>query len=153
MARNKRLEILLVDDSPPYAEGAKAMLAGAELANRVHVARDGAEGLAFLRREGAHAKAPRPDLVLLDLDMPGMDGRATLRAMKEDPDLAAIPVVILTSSENESDVIESYQRHSRGFVSKEVDLREFVEGGTWAEDAWLGFFKKRPRARAKTAKP
>ena len=95
--------------------------------NQLHVVNDGTEAMAFLRQEGEYAGRPRPDLVLLDLNLPKMDGREVLEAIKSDPDLASIPVVVLTTSENEDDVLRSYSLHANAYVTKPVDFERFIE--------------------------
>jgi CheY-like chemotaxis protein len=98
-----------------------------KLHNELHVVSDGAEAMAFLRQEGEDAGRPRPDLVLLDLNLPRMDGRQVLEAIKSDPELASIPVVVLTTSENEDDVLRSYSLHANAYVTKPVDFQRFIE--------------------------
>jgi CheY-like chemotaxis protein len=98
-----------------------------KVANQLHVVQDGADAMAFLRREGEYAGAPRPDLVLLDLNLPRMDGRQVLQAIKGDPELARIPVVVLTTSEAEEDVLRSYSLHANAYVTKPVDFERFIE--------------------------
>ena len=95
--------------------------------NQLHVVSDGAEAMAFLRQEGEYAGRPRPDLVLLDLNLPRMDGRQVLEAIKSDPELASIPVVVLTTSEAEDDVLRSYSLHANAYVTKPVDFERFIE--------------------------
>ena len=95
--------------------------------NPLHVVNDGVEAMAFLRQEGEYADAPRPDLVLLDLNLPRMDGREVLQAIKSDPELASIPVVVLTTSEAEEDVLRSYSLHANAYVTKPVDFERFID--------------------------
>jgi CheY-like chemotaxis protein len=114
--------VLLVDDDPGDVLMIREALERAHRPPRLQVAADGEEALAFLRREGAHAHSPRPDLILMDLNMPRLDGRQALAAIKEDDQLRAIPVVILTTSDAESDVLASYQHHASAFVTKPIDL-------------------------------
>ena len=119
------LDILLVDDEAsirvPVGE---ALRAGG---HQVALCSDGAEAMDFLRRQGEHADKPRPDLVLLDLNLPRMDGREVLQAIKSDPELASIPVVILTTSEAEEDVLRSYSLHANAYVTKPVDFERFIQ--------------------------
>jgi two-component system response regulator len=98
-----------------------------KVANQLHVVHDGADAMAFLRREGDYSGAPRPDLVLLDLNLPRMDGREVLQAIKSDAELASIPVVVLTTSEAEEDVLRSYSLHANAYVTKPVDFERFIE--------------------------
>ena len=97
-----------------------------KLSNTLHVVTDGAEAMAFLRNEGEYADKPRPDLILLDLNLPRMDGRQVLNEVKSDPDLASIPVVVLTTSEAEEDVLRSYSLHANAYVTKPVDFDRFI---------------------------
>jgi CheY-like chemotaxis protein len=101
------------------------------------VASDGVEALAFLRREGRHAAAPRPDVILLDLNLPRMDGREVLAALKADPALRRIPVVILTTSQDEQDVLRAYELHANCYITKPVDLDQFIAVIQSIESFWL----------------
>lgn len=120
------IEILLVEDDPGDVIIAKEALEQSKLVNNLHVAMNGDEALEFLRREGEHADAPKPDLVLLDLNLPRRDGREVLAEVKADPDLRRIPVVILTTSQAEEDIIKSYDLHANAYVTKPVDFAQFV---------------------------
>jgi chemotaxis family two-component system response regulator Rcp1 len=131
------IEILLVEDNEPDVDLTIEALAGGKLRNRIHVARDGIEALAFLRREGPHAGAPRPHLILLDLNMPRMDGRETLAEIKKDPSLQSIPVVVLTTSKSEEDIARSYQLQCNCYINKPVDLQQFMIVVRAIEDFWL----------------
>jgi len=120
------ISILLVEDEPADAYLVRsAFKEGKVLANLHHV-RDGVEAFAFLRREPGFSDAPRPDLILLDLNMPRMDGRQFLASIKQDPDLVSIPVVVLTTSDAESDLLSSYERSVAGYIVKPIDIDEFV---------------------------
>ena len=125
MAARKRL--LLVEDDPGDALMTREAFAEHKVGNRLHVVSDGVEALRFLRREGEYAQAPRPHLVLLDLNLPRKDGREVLQEIKQDEDLARIPVVVLTTSEAEEDVIRSYQLHANAYVTKPVDFDQFIK--------------------------
>ena len=106
---------------------------------------DGVEALAFLRREGDYADVPRPDVILLDLNLPRMDGREVLAEIKQDPRLLRIPVVIVTSSEAERDVARAYDLHANCYITKPVDLRQFIEVVKSIEDFWLAVVRLPPR--------
>ena len=121
------IEVLLVEDDPGDVMMTREAFHDYKLHNELHVVSDGAEAMAFLRQEGEYAGRPRPDLVLLDLNLPRMDGRQVLESIKSDPDLASIPVVVLTTSENEDDVLRSYSLHANAYVTKPVDFQRFIE--------------------------
>ena len=121
------IEVLLVEDDPGDVMMTREAFQDYKLHNQLHVVSDGAEAMAFLRQEGEYAGRPRPDLVLLDLNLPRMDGRQVLEAIKSDPELASIPVVVLTTSENEDDVLRSYSLHANAYVTKPVDFARFIE--------------------------
>ena len=121
------IEVLLVEDDPGDVLMTREAFADYKLRNQLHVVDDGAEAMAFLRQEGQYADRPRPDLVLLDLNLPRMDGREVLEAIKSDPELASIPVVVLTTSEAEDDVLRSYSLHANAYVTKPVDFERFIE--------------------------
>jgi CheY-like chemotaxis protein len=120
------IEVLLVEDDPGDVLLVQEAFADNKLLNNIHVVNDGEQALAYLRREGEHADAPRPDLVLLDLNLPRKDGREVLRDVKGDPALRSIPVVVLTTSESEEDVLRSYDLHANAYVTKPVDFERFV---------------------------
>ena len=121
------IEILLVEDDPGDVLIAKEALEQSKLANNLHVAVNGEEALAFLRHDGEFADRPKPDLVLLDLNLPRRDGREVLAEVKADPELRRIPVVILTTSQAEEDIIKSYDLHANAYVTKPVDFAQFVK--------------------------
>jgi CheY-like chemotaxis protein len=123
----RQVEILLVEDDPGDVLMTREAFADYKLRNQLHVVSDGADAMAFLRQEGEHADKPRPDLVLLDLNLPRMDGREVLEAIKSDPELSSIPVVVLTTSEAEDDVLRSYSLHANAYVTKPVDFERFIE--------------------------
>ena len=123
----RTIEILLVEDSPTDAELAIRALKQGKLDNNVHHTEDGIEAMSFLRNEGKYADAPRPDLILLDLNMPRMDGRDVLKTIRDDDDLKAIPVVVLTTSDEESDVMTAYGLFSNAYIVKPVDVEKFFE--------------------------
>jgi len=119
------LEILLVEDSPGDVRLTKEALRGSSIPLQLHVAFDGVEAMAFLRREGAHSNAPCPDLILLDLNLPKMDGREVLTLIKNDDRLRTIPTIILTTSEAEADIVRAYQLQANCYLSKPVQLDVF----------------------------
>jgi two-component system, chemotaxis family, response regulator Rcp1 len=131
------LEVLLVEDSPGDVRLTKEAFREANRSINLHVACDGVEAMAFLRKRGPHADAPRPDLILLDLNLPKMDGREVLAHIKEDPELKTIPTVILTTSEAEADIITSYQLQANCYLSKPVQLDEFEAVVRSINDFWL----------------
>ncbi len=130
-------EILLVEDTPADAQRTREALGEAEVPNRLWIVEDGVEAVEFLARQGKHAGAPRPDLILLDLNLPRKDGRQVLREIKADPSLKRIPVVLLTTSQHEEDVLLAYGLHVNGYVAKPVDGRRFREVMRSIEDFWL----------------
>ena len=131
------VEILLVEDNPGDVRLTKEGLKRAKVVNNLQVAEDGVEALAFLRREGEYAHVARPDLILLDLNLPRKDGREVLSELKADEELRYIPVVILTSSEAEEDVIRSYDLHANCYVTKPVNFEQFMHVVRSIEDFWL----------------
>jgi chemotaxis family two-component system response regulator Rcp1 len=131
------LEVLLVEDSPGDVRLTKEAFEAANVAVHLNVAADGVEAMAFLRREGVHANAPRPDLTLLDLNMPRMDGRQVLAEIKKDDKLKTLPIVILTTSDSEGDIVRSYQLHANCYLCKPVQLTEFEGLVKSVNDFWL----------------
>ena len=131
------IEILLVEDNPGDVRLTIEGLNEGKVHNNLHVAKDGVEALAFLRREGNYADAVRPDLILLDLNLPRKDGREVLADIKADPDLKTIPVVVLTTSRAEQDVLHSYQLQANCYITKPVDLEQFIHVVKSIEDFWL----------------
>jgi CheY-like chemotaxis protein len=121
------IEILLVEDDPGDVLMTREALEDSKVINNLHVVDNGEEAVAFLHRQGDHAGAPRPDLVLLDLNLPRLDGREVLAQIKADDDLRRIPVVVLTTSEAEEDVLRSYDLHANAYVTKPVDFEQFSE--------------------------
>jgi len=131
------IDILLVEDNPGDVRLTIEALRDSKVRNHLHVATDGVEALAFLRREGQHADAVRPDLILLDLNLPRMDGRQVLAELKGDPALKVIPVVVLTTSRAEQDILRSYELQANCYISKPVDLEQFITVVRSIEDFWL----------------
>ena len=120
------VEILLVEDNPADVRLTREALKEGKVYNNLHWAKDGVEALEFLHRQGKHAAAPRPDIILLDLNLPKIDGREVLQDIKKDENLKRIPVVILTTSKAEEDVLKSYNLHANCYVTKPVDLEQFI---------------------------
>jgi two-component system, chemotaxis family, response regulator Rcp1 len=131
------VEILLVEDNPGDMRLTKEALKEGKVYNNLHWAKDGVEALEFLRRDGEHAKAPRPDIILLDLNLPKKDGREVLSVIKNDDQLKHIPVVVLTTSKAEEDVVRSYNLHANCYVTKPVDLEKFISVVQAIDRFWL----------------
>jgi CheY-like chemotaxis protein len=136
-AAGRPIEILLVEDNPGDVRLTQESLRESKVRNNLHIAPDGVAALAFLRREGRYAGAPRPDLVLLDLNLPKKDGREVLADIKADPALRTIPVVVLTTSSAEQDVLRSYELQAASYITKPVDLEQFITVVKSIEDFWL----------------
>ena len=145
MDARKPALILLVEDNPADVDLTSWALSDARVSNHMHVAKDGVEALQFLRREGPHADARRPDLILLDLNMPRMNGYELLSHIKADPDLRRIPVIILSTSGADSDIVSSYDLHANCFLTKPVDLNDFIEIAKSIDRFWLSLVKLPPR--------
>jgi two-component system response regulator len=135
------IEILLVEDNPGDVELTKEALEGAKVCNRLHVVDDGAKALDFLVKKGEYADVPRPDLILLDLNLPKKDGREVLTQIKADPLLADIPVVVLTTSQAEEDILRAYKLHANCYITKPVDFKQFLVVVKAIEDFWLTVVK------------
>ncbi len=131
------IEILLVEDNPADVRLTQEVMKETKVLNRMHVVSDGAEALDFLHRRGAHAGAVRPDVVLLDLNLPRKDGRQVLAEVKADEDLRTIPIVILTVSTAEEDVLRSYQLCANCYITKPIDLEQFSKVVKSVEEFWL----------------
>ena len=139
------VEILLVEDSPGDVRLAREGLNECKIHNNLHVVEDGVKAMAFLRRQGEYAKSPRPDLILLDLNLPRKDGREVLREIKKDEDLRLIPVVILTTSKAEEDIIKTYSLYANCYVTKPLGLPQFIDVVRSIEDFWFTIVKLPPR--------
>ena len=135
------IEILLVEDNPGDVRLTKEALKDAKVRNNLHVAMDGVEALAFLRKQGKYSAVVRPDLILLDLNLPRKNGREVLEEIKQDPALQHIPIVILTTSQAEQDVLESYRLRANAYVTKPVDLDQFLKVVGSIEEFWLEIVK------------
>jgi len=131
------IEVLLVEDCVEEAEMTMEALRDGRVRNRIHWVEDGEEALTFLRRQGRHSAAPRPDLVLLDLRLPRMSGHEVLAEIKQHADWRRIPVVIMTSSDDEKDILNAYDHHANCYVTKPVDMEKFLEVIRSIEDFWL----------------
>lgn len=135
--RIRPIDILLVEDSPADVRLTREALKEAKVLNMLHVVQDGMAALEFLRRQGQYAGSPQPDLILLDLNLPRRDGREVLGEIKCDEQLKHIPVVVLTTSRAEEDVVRSYNLHANAYVTKPVDLKQFLEVIRVIEEFWL----------------
>lgn len=144
MVKTESIEILLVEDSPGDVRLTKEALKEGKVRNNLHVVVDGEQAMAFLRQRGPFAAAPRPDLILLDLNLPRKDGREVLAEVKADEGLRAIPIVILTTSKAEEDILRSYQLNANCYVTKPVDLEQFIKVVRAIEDFWLVIAKLPP---------
>jgi CheY-like chemotaxis protein len=141
----KPIEILLVEDNLADVRLTQEALKEEKLHNNLSVVNDGVEALAILRREGKYASAARPDLILLDLNLPRKDGREVLEEIKNDPELKAIPVVVLTISEAEKDILVSYNLHANCYITKPLDMNQFSRVVKSIEDFWLTIVKLPPK--------
>ena len=135
------IEILLVEDNPGDVRLTEEAFKEGKLMNRLNVVNDGVEALAYLRRSGRHAKATRPDIILLDLNLPKKDGREVLKEIKEDGELKRIPVVVLTTSKAEQDVLRVYDLHANCYITKPVVLEEFLDVVKSIEEFWLSIVR------------
>ena len=135
------IEILLVEDSPSDTDLTVEALAAAKVTNRLSIVEDGVQAMEFLHREGQYAQAPRPDLILLDLNLPRKDGREVLAEIRSDDKLTSIPVVVLTTSQAEQDVMRAYTLHANCYITKPVDFRQFLEVIEAIEGFWLSVVK------------
>ncbi|MGA9679382.1 MAG: response regulator [Mycobacterium sp.] len=133
----RAIDILLVEDDPGDELITREAFERNKLRNRLHVAHDGEEGLNYLYQRGAYEDAKRPDLILLDLNLPKYDGRQLLEKIKSDPDLSRIPVVVLTTSSAEEDILRSYKLHANAYVTKPVDLDQFINAVRQIDEFFL----------------
>jgi CheY-like chemotaxis protein len=138
MAEKKIATILLVEDNPGDVDLVREALNHNKVCNELHVARDGVEAMAFLHREGEFTDAPRPDLILLDLNLPKKDGREVLAEVKADEHLKRIPVVVLTTSKQEEDILRAYNLNANCYVTKPLDLDQFIHVVKSIDSFWLG---------------
>ncbi len=138
------VEILLVEDSPGDVRLTQEALKDSKLYNNLNVVPDGVEAMAFLRRQEQYTNAPRPDLILLDLNLPRMDGRQVLQEIKNDENLKRIPVVVLTTSSNETDIFITYNLHANCYISKPVDFTQFINVVKSIEHFWFSIVRLPP---------
>ncbi len=135
------IDILLVEDNEGDARLAKEAMRDSKIQNTIYHVIDGVEAMKFLRKEGEYGDVPRPDLILLDLNLPKKDGREVLAEIKEDSSLKRIPVVVLTVSSAEEDILKSYNLHANCYISKSIDLEQFIKVVKSVEDFWLTIVK------------
>ncbi len=139
------VDILLVEDNPGDVRLTKEALKDAKVLNEIYVAKDGVEAMDFLNKKEKFAKAPIPDMILLDLNLPRKDGREVLAEIKKDPKLKHIPVIVLTTSKADEDIIKSYNLHANAYITKPVDLNRFVEIIHTLEEFWFTIVKLPPK--------
>ena len=144
-ASGASIDILLVEDNPGDGRLTREILIDQKIANRLHVVENGVEAMAFLRAEGKYSSAPRPGLVLLDLNLPKKDGREVLMEIKKDPELKSIPVVILTASQAEEDVLKSYGLHANYYITKPVNLEQLIGVLRSINNLWLSIVELAPK--------
>ena len=140
----KPIEILLVEDNPGDVRLTKEALREGKVLNTLHIAKDGVEAMAFLHRKGQYTDVPRPDLILLDLNLPKKDGREVLVEIKTDDKMKRIPVVILTTSSAEEDIIKTYNFHANCYITKPVDLEQFISVVKSIKNFWVNVVKLPP---------
>ncbi len=139
------IEILLVEDNPGDIRLTQEALKDSKLHNNLSITRDGVEAMEFLRQKGKYNAAPRPDIILLDLNLPRKDGREVLEEIKVDESLRLIPVVVMTTSEDEEDILRSYQLHANCYITKPVDLNRFITIVKTIENFWFQIVKLPPQ--------
>lgn len=141
---DKSVKILLVEDNPGDVELTRLAFEEAKLDNELHVVQDGIEALAFLNKEGEYRDAPSPGLILLDLNMPRMDGRELLAKLKQDQDLKRIPVIVLTTSREADDIMRSYDAHANSYIPKPVEMNSFIDVVRQLDQYWLSIVRLPP---------
>ncbi|WNM62670.1 response regulator [Candidatus Nitrospira neomarina] len=139
------IEILLIEDNPADIRLTQEAFREARLRNTLHVVQDGVSAMAFIRQAAPFQQAPRPDLILLDLNLPKKDGRDVLKEIKSDPHIRTIPVVVLTTSDDEADVLRSYDLHANAYLVKPIDILQFIKMIQSLEDFWLSVVKLPPK--------
>jgi len=137
----KPADILLIEDNPGDVRLAREALKGSKVNNQIYVVEDGVEALAYLRKKGKYRKAVRPDLILLDLNLPKKDGKEVLAEIKEDPDLKRIPVIVLTISSDEADILKTYNLHANCYITKPIDINRFHEVVKAIDNFWFTIVK------------
>ncbi|MEQ8753153.1 MAG: response regulator [Coleofasciculus sp. G1-WW12-02] len=135
--RFRPIEILLVEDSPSDANLIRISFKQAKIANTLHWVEDGETALEYLLQQGDYGNTPRPDLIVLDLNLPGMDGQEVLTSVKSDPTLKRIPVIVLTTSEDEEDILKSYELNANCYITKPIDIQQFMRMVQLLEEFWL----------------
>jgi len=141
----KAIEVLLIEDSPSDAALTIEALQAGKIGNNLNRVADGVEAMAYLRQQGSFAKSPRPDLIMLDLNLPKKDGREVLRELKSDPSLKLIPVIVLTTSRSDKDVLQSYELCANCYITKPVDFQQFIDVVKSIEHFWLSVVMLPPR--------
>ncbi len=139
------IEILLIEDNPADIRLTQEAFQQARLQNTIHVVQDGVNAMAFIRQTAPFQQVPRPDLILLDLNLPKKDGREVLKEIKSDPHTRTIPVVVLTTSDDEADVLRSYDLHANAYLVKPIDILQFIKMIQSLEDFWLAVVKLPPK--------
>lgn len=139
------IDILIVEDNPGDARLIREVLSDTRILHSTHIVNDGVEALRFLKKEGRYSGMPRPDLIILDLNLPKKDGREVLAEIKSDEDLEHIPVVVMTISQAEEDILKSYKLHANCFITKSIDLNEFVKVIKSIENFWFSMVKLPPK--------
>jgi chemotaxis family two-component system response regulator Rcp1 len=147
VSNTKVVEILMVEDNASDARLAEETLKDSKVHNNLYHVKDGVEAMQFLHRHGEYADAPHPDLILLDLNLPRKDGREVLAEIKEDSRLRLIPVVVMTSSEAERDLVKSYDLHANAYIVKPIDLNGFAEVVRGIRDFWLSIVRLPPKVQ------
>jgi two-component system, chemotaxis family, response regulator Rcp1 len=143
---NKVADILIVEDNPGDARLIREVLNSNKIFTSLHIVKDGVEAMEFLRNEGKFKSAPKPDLIILDLNLPRKDGREVLSEIKSDPDLKHIPTVIMTISQAEEDILKSYNLHANCYITKPIDLNQFIKVVKSIEDFWFTIVKLPPKS-------
>jgi len=141
----KPADILLIEDNPGDVRLAQETLKESKVSNQLHVVEDGVEALAYLRKKGKYREAVRPDLILLDLNLPKKDGKEVLAEIKEDPDLKRIPVVVLTISSDEADILKTYNLHANCYITKPVNINQFHKVVKAIDNFWFAIVKLPPK--------
>ena len=139
------IDILIIEDNEGDARLIKEVLSDGKIANLLHNVKDGVQAMEFLRKKGAYANVVKPDLIILDLNLPKKDGREVLSEIKNDPELKKIPVVIMTTSQAEEDILKSYNLHANCYITKPIDLNQFIKVVKSIEEFWFSIVKLPPK--------